>query len=187
MENVGRLEPFASYLFSSDERDNMFADNSRRQFLQDRFRGKHVSIYPPWSLPEDDFHIACTTCGDCINHCPEQILVTGSDNYPEVDFGLGECTFCGDCVEHCPTNALLRYVDNTARDPWNVKAVISNSCLASKRTTCLTCVEICQQEALTFDFGSTGTSRPKLNVDFCNGCGACYAPCPANAISMTAF
>ena len=155
-----------------------------RQTLREDFRKKHVSIRPPWGLPEDDFQIACTSCGECVNHCPEHILVIDSDNYPEVDFRLGECTFCGDCVSHCQTNALLRYVGHTARDPWTVKAVISSSCLASARTTCLACVETCQQEALTFAFGSTGTSKPNLDLDLCNGCGACYAQCPANAINM---
>lgn len=166
------------------KRDNMYADINRRQFLRGDLRGKHVSIRPPWSLPEVDFQLACSTCGECIAHCPEHILVTGGGNYPEVDFQRGECTFCGDCVDKCPTDALLRYVDDSERSPWNIKATISDSCLANHRITCLTCVEICEQEALTFTFGSTGRSKPNLNKDYCNGCGACIAPCPANAISL---
>jgi len=165
----------------------MYTDTSRRQLLRGGHRGKHASIRPPWSLQQDEFLVACTACGDCIKHCPEHILVTGSDNYPVVDFRLGECTFCGGCVDHCSANALLRYVDNSVRDPWNVKAVISDSCLASQRTTCITCVEVCQRDALTFAFGSTGTSKPNLDPGLCNGCGACYVPCPANAISMEEF
>ena len=165
----------------------MYADINRRQFLRGDLRGKHVPIRPPWSLSEPEFLSLCSTCGDCVTNCPENILINGGGSYPEVDFLRGECTFCGDCANHCPTDALFRVSENVVQMPWHVKAIIADSCLANNRVTCLTCAEACERDAIIFNFGSTGTSKPKLNLENCNGCGACFEPCPVNAISMRAL
>ena len=165
----------------------MHAEISRRQFLRGDLRGKHVSIRPPWSLPEVDFQQACSSCGECVSRCPESILIIGGGRYPEVDFHRGECTFCGDCVDSCPTNALSRTAGVSVENPWSVKATIAENCLANNHVSCLTCAESCEPEAITLDFGSAGTSKPKFNIDLCNGCGACFAPCPVNAISLRAL
>jgi pyruvate formate lyase activating enzyme len=46
----------------------------------------------------------CTSCGLCIDACPNEALSFDDDNYITVD--REKCTACGDCVEACPENAL---------------------------------------------------------------------------------
>jgi ferredoxin-type protein NapF len=68
-------------------------DASRRGFFRGRPRPK-AEIRPPWALAESLFTDCCTRCNDCIDACPEQIIVIGDGGYPTIDFKRGECTFC---------------------------------------------------------------------------------------------
>ena len=84
------------------------AQISRRQFLRGNFSGSNTVPRPPWALAEAAFASACTRCGDCINACPQHILVLDREARPTLDFGRGECTFCGKCVDACQPQALMK-------------------------------------------------------------------------------
>ncbi len=159
----------------------MTASISRAQFLRGDFRGKKAVIRPPWSQDEFIFTETCTACAECIDACPESILLKGRANYPIIDFETGECTFCGLCAEACQTGVIKQLADTT---PWLLKAVVSDDCLARNNIVCVTCQEECEQDAIQLKPVVGRISAPEIELSNCTGCGACYGPCPKNSISI---
>jgi ferredoxin-type protein NapF len=121
-------------------------DASRRGFFRGRPRPK-AEIRPPWALAESLFTDCCTRCNDCIDACPEQIIVIGDGGYPTIDFKRGECTFCADCVSACKPLALVRGEDQPG---WTHKAVIADSCLPHRGVECRVCEDFCDARAIRF-------------------------------------
>lgn len=156
---------------------------SRSQFLQGDFTGKSGVIRPPWAVEESRFVELCTRCAACVEHCPSAILRKGRAGYPMVDFRAGECDFCGECVSRCETGALQASQNQTGA-PWQLKAVIGDHCLAIQNVICRTCSEFCESRAIEFRLSAGRVPQPELIESQCNGCGACYASCPAEAISF---
>jgi len=155
---------------------------SRRQVLRLDLNNRSAPLRPPWAIDEASFLDACTRCGDCIDQCPEHILLPETaGGYPRVDFSRGECTFCKRCVDSCPSNALNRNVAQI----WIVKARIGEECLAMKHVVCRSCGEQCEVEAILFTPALGGVSRPSVDLEACTGCGACVAPCPTQAIEVS--
>ncbi|MEN8213908.1 MAG: ferredoxin-type protein NapF [Pseudomonadota bacterium] len=154
---------------------------SRVEFLRGNWRGRGSPVRPPWSLDEEHFLKACDGCSACIDSCPEQILIRGRGRYPQVDFTRGECTFCQRCVEVCKPAALVIDAD---LPPWRLKAEIAANCLAMQAVVCRACGEVCDEQAIQFRLALGGVSRPELDRDACNGCGACIKPCPVQAIAI---
>ncbi|AGH81240.1 ferredoxin-type protein NapF [Psychromonas sp. CNPT3] len=130
----------------------------------------------PWLKDADIFFEQCTQCGDCLSACPTQIIVKGDGGYPKIDFNLGECEFCSKCADICTQPLFL----DTRLPAWSKKAQISESCLANKNIYCRSCSDSCEAQALTFQLGIS--ALPTINLDLCNGCGGCVAPCPTQAI-----
>lgn len=153
---------------------------TRRQFLRADIRGNRGDLRPPWSIEEWRFQEKCTRCGDCVRACPEMILVGAGDKYPIVNFALGECTFCGECVQSCATGALNNRRD--LEEPWQAIAYVEPHCLAKNGTWCSVCIEKCEQEAISISSNIGRAPIPQINLDKCNGCGACVRPCPAGAL-----
>lgn len=153
----------------------------RGQFLRGNWRGVADIMTPPWSVDVDDFFKRCTQCNDCIDACPEKILIKGKKDYPQVDFKRGECTFCGDCAAACTTRAL----ENTGQTPWYYTAQIKAQCLNRKGVMCRSCADCCDEGAISFKLAIGGFSSPRINLEQCTGCGACIAPCPNGSIEIT--
>jgi ferredoxin-type protein NapF len=161
----------------------MTSPNLQRRSLFKGRLGTSKSVFrPPWETQTADFTDLCTRCGDCVQECPEGILVKGDGGFPEIDFKLGECTFCGDCASACETQALLRTSEE--QSPWTYVAEVKESCLAHQGVVCRTCSECCEARAITFKPEIGGVSKPLLDADVCNGCGACISGCPVGAIDM---
>ena len=155
---------------------------NRRQFLRGNFKAAPAPQRPPWALAEESFLDACTRCGACVPVCPTRIIVIVR-GYPEVDFKLGECTFCGACAAACRDGALPR-ADAEAL-PWNIKAQIADNCLAKRGVECRICGDHCAVAAIRFSPRLGGPPVAEIDPAACTGCGACVAPCPVNAISIT--
>jgi ferredoxin-type protein NapF len=155
---------------------------SRRQFVRAQFGSKTYLVRPPWALREEQFIAACTRCGDCLRVCPTGILRSGDGGFPQVDFARGECTFCAACVESCAAGALMRPTDDAA--PWRLQAEIGSSCLAQREVMCAICREQCPSQAIRLVRAVGRVPRPQIDIEVCNGCGACVAPCPSAAISI---
>ncbi len=132
----------------------------------------------PWVINAKQFLEHCTQCGDCVRACPEKIIINGDGGFPRIDFDLGECDFCGQCAEICKEPIFT----TISEDPWQKKALINQACLAYEHIYCRSCAESCESQALTFQLGLSAV--PKINNELCNGCGACVAPCPSQAIEV---
>ena len=154
---------------------------NRMQFL----RGRKIEIRPPWSEDESQFTALCSRCGDCISACQEKIISKGRGGFPVIDFNQGECFFCGDCVQKCTSGALLPEQFNSQAAPWSLKASIKDNCLNYKGIVCRSCGDRCAERAIRFRPQVGGTINPELTVEDCTGCGACFAPCPVQAITIT--
>lgn len=152
---------------------------SRLQFLRGDFRGKQQPLRPPWAGGDEaKFIKSCERCGECIKVCPETILEKGRGGFPQVNFQQGECTFCGLCVERCPNDTLQK----TDEPPWQLKAHIEAHCLTKRGIICVTCRDSCEVEAIHFQ--QARVPLPEINLETCNGCGACYQTCPVTAITI---
>ena len=156
-------------------------DASRRGFFRGRPRPR-VENRPPWALPEASFIDICTRCNDCLSACPEAIIISGDGGFPTIDFKRGECTFCADCITACKPHALIRSDEQPA---WSIKASIAPSCLPHKGVECRSCGDYCDSRAIRFNPRIGGSPLPVIDAERCTGCGACVAPCPVNAITIS--
>ena len=156
--------------------------DSRRNFLFGRFSKRKGPLRPPWALAEDDFLQACTRCGDCLKACPTRIIVEGDAGYPGIDFSEGECTFCAECLNACKSGAIRH---NDGERPWTLRASIGEYCLAQQQVECRVCGEQCAAGAIRFPLQAGRTSVPVIDTSRCTGCGACVAPCPTRAITIS--
>jgi ferredoxin-type protein NapF len=128
------------------------------------------------------FRSQCTSCGDCLEKCPTDIIEFGRGQMPVINFDKGECLFCGDCLEACVPKALLKVKD---QPPWMLKASIDPSkCLAFKDVECRACEDPCETRAIKFITAPGSVSKPVFNFSDCNGCGACFSVCPTRAINL---
>ncbi len=160
---------------------------SRRALLRGRITGSAPTIRPPWAILETAFLSRCNRCGDCVKACRESIIHTGDGGYPTIDFSKGECTFCGDCASACKSGALSQTAMQASQPAWQLSLSIKDNCLALNRVICRSCAEQCEQQAIRFRPAPGGISRPELNNQLCNGCGACIAPCPVAAIELNSL
>lgn len=163
----------------------------RRQFLRGQFlntlkteqvkRQGLNAIRPPWA-DLANFLQKCTACDACINACEMQILKCGAGGYPEVDFSVGrkECSFCAACVNVCQQDVFRL----TSEIAWEHKIEIQQGCLTHIGVECRACEDSCEQRAIRFKRTVGGIAKPILNLDNCNGCGACLASCPSDAIQL---
>ncbi|WP_380058112.1 ferredoxin-type protein NapF [Falsihalocynthiibacter sp. SS001] len=120
---------------------------------------------------------ACTGCGDCVESCTQDVLRLG-DGVVRLAAENGTCTFCGDCAEACPEP-----VFDELREMAHI-AQITNDCFVEAGIACMTCRDVCPEIAITVRPQLGGIFMPILNAADCTGCGACVAPCPANAITL---
>lgn len=156
-------------------------DISRRKFLRGDFSARKVVVRPPWARDETAFLAACTRCCDCVNVCPQHILVLDQKARPTVDFSRGECTFCGECAKACQPQALEK---REGAPPWQFKAQIQNNCLAKTNVVCRACGDACAVQAIRFSPAPMAAAQPAVDGGLCTGCGACYSPCPVQAIRI---
>ena len=152
---------------------------SRRALLFGRSRVEATALRPPWAVAGPAFAAACSRCDDCIQACPEAVLVRGSDGLPRFDALAGECTFCAACVDACGTGAL----DASLSPPWQLRAQVGEACLPGHGVVCSSCREICPESAIRIPPGARGAAH--IDPAACTGCGACVAICPGDAITLS--
>ncbi len=155
----------------------MSAQALNRRGLFRQARGLGEVRRPPWTA--EDFTASCTRCEACISACPEGILFRGDGGFPEISFRQDGCTLCGECVQVCEDG-----VFDTAREPFPWRAAVQSHCLAHAGIHCQSCQDACEVSAIRFPLKPGQIPRPELDADLCNGCGACLAACPNDAIAL---
>jgi ferredoxin-type protein NapF len=167
------------------------SDPSRRAFLLGRRNApKPAAIRPPWALRESEFVTQCSGCGDCVDACPEGIVIIGADKLAAIDFRQGEgqgeglCTFCGACANACHDHAFLAAEERCNITPWAWRATIGEACLTQQGIMCQSCKDACPTGAITFRHQLGGVAQPSLSLAQCDGCGGCVAPCPVSAVTL---
>lgn len=166
-------------------------------------------IRPPGALPEDRFLARCIRCGECMKVCPTNALqpaVTeaGIEGFwtPVLVPRIGDCQpGCTLCWQVCPTGAIRRFTDERklgadGRPPLRIGTarIDRGACLPwANGVQCIVCEEFCptSPKAIRLEIGPTPDAPrlPVVDLERCNGCGACEKVCPlvpAPAIVVTA-
>lgn len=155
-------------------------DVSKRRIFAKRVQPESA-VTLPWLAKPEHFTDGCTRCGQCIPACETKIITKSSGGFPSVDFSIDGCTFCYQCAEACPEPLFLA----RSKPPWQAKAQIDNACLAKHNIECRSCGESCEPMAIQFKPELGKVAQPNLNLDECNGCGACVSVCPTSSINVS--
>jgi ferredoxin-type protein NapG len=158
-----------------------------------RYLGYKQLIRPPGGQDEEGLISSCVRCGRCYEVCPRKVIAPAhiedgllGMNTPTLSFASDYCDFCEEenggvprCVQVCPTQALDLPAGAEALDVVIGKAVIDTySCLAYRETGCRTCYDNCPYDAISLDTRNGARyPLPVVDLDICNGCGACEATC----------
>lgn len=156
-------------------------------------------IRPPHALPEPEFLIKCTGCGDCISACPHDVvfaLPAGSglraETTPALDLLNRGCHRCDGwpCVAACEAGALVRPDPVEDAPPALPRLALveidTDTCLAYLGPECGACAHACPVPgALEWE----GGIRPVVKTDICTGCALCREACIVDpkAIKVSAY
>lgn len=149
----------------------------------------HVSVIrPPGAVGESQFTWLCTRCGNCIQVCPQYIIVPDVSESgvcglltPVLDLNHRYCDeWCNKCTKVCPTGAIRDLTLDTKRNlSIGTAHIDKSSCIAwSDGRYCVVCHEYCPFQAILL-VKQKGVNCPKVDELVCRGCGACQSHCPA--------
>ena len=153
-----------------------------------KFTPSNPLVRPPGGQDDDALVSACIRCEKCCEICPRGVIKPthiedGILNMrtPKLDFTSNWCDWCAEendgvplCATVCPTDALKLPEGATVENTILGKAQITEDwCLAYKLTGCRFCYDACPYEAIKLD----ADGCPVVDVDLCNGCGACESVC----------
>ncbi len=167
----------------------MFLRNKRRNGASLRRFLTGAAFFPisalPWRKEAEVFldHCKKKQCYQCIDLCPEKVLVPTVQGLPAMDFSKNGCSFCGKCATVCPENLFFPITTK----PWDlVVSFVKEDCVAFANVHCRSCEEVCDQDAISFIAQDDGSpSKPSIDLAKCNGCGKCVAPCMTGALRVT--
>lgn len=145
-------------------------------------------LRPPGALDESEFAGVCVRCGNCMRVCPADIVrpTTGGQGIawlltPTLDFQADYCQKdCVRCTQVCPSGALLPVtLDDKPGLSIGLPKIDLDVCVRADDEECSKCRNWCPYEAISFVFDWTDYKNwPQVDLDRCNGCGACEFACP---------
>ncbi len=156
--------------------------------------GRSPGIRPPASIGNKYFNALCVRCGSCIKACPSKIL--RHENRmgmglltPVMKFDNGYCLeTCNKCGDVCPSGAITKFSVGAKKDLKIARVeVIAETCLLMKFKECGICKNACHYDSISFELynGSSLQMIPAVDIDKCNGCGACSVICPEKCFKIT--
>ena len=201
---------FNRRLLFSNKKDNRV--NNRRELLKKSvsfFSGGLVSfifskeykikidykvITPPGSKAIDKFFEKCTFCSLCVSVCPTNVLVDQnkiseglkSIGRPKMDYNNAYCSYeCNACLAVCPTEAISYFLLKSKQlIKIGISQIDEKTCIPYKdKLDCAACAEHCPTGAVEMRKDEKlNLMAPKVDKEYCIGCGACQYACPVNPI-----
>ena len=159
-----------------------------------KFVPAEALVRPPGGQDEARLLGGCIRCEKCYEVCPRKaIRPARMENgllgmrLPEMDFSSNYCDFCAEenggnplCVQVCPTKALVFEADAKPENTILGYAELNmDLCLAYRFIGCRFCYDACIEargEASSV-IRLDELNRPVVDVQKCNGCGACESVC----------
>lgn len=147
-------------------------------------------VPPPGVRSRREFLDRCTSCGLCIDHCPQGVLKASLEEYgllralhPVKDYDLSWCVYdCTRCSDLCPTGALHPLtVSEKHRSRVGLASVERSLCISyNDGVSCGACSRRCPADAISMTAPSqTNGPLPVVDTSRCIGCGACQYVCPS--------
>lgn len=134
---------------------------------------------PPGAVPEADFQLLCTGCGDCVTACPFGAIGQYPENSgvlsgtPAMNPNDAACHLCDGlpCAVACPEAALIPV---PVTDVFlGLARILTDKCFVYKGPECGACAPACPPKSLRMVAG-----KPEITSDTCTGCGLCREACP---------
>ena len=152
-------------------------------------RGENAPLRPPGAVEEDVFTGLCTRCGNCARVCPSGIILPDVGQAgiwgflaPVISFEKKYCREdCVECTKVCPSGALQRLNPDEKRSYIIGEALVDGSrCFVTlAQKDCDACAAACPFGAIRIHWDDDlYAAYPLIDINRCNGCGACEAVCP---------
>ncbi len=161
-------------------------------YLSERLPVPRPSNYlrPPGAIEESRFNETCLRCGNCINVCPAQCIISldsshmASAGTPVIDPDQAACVVCDGlkCTHVCPSGALTPLTDPRLIR-MGLAEVYKSVCVRSRDEQCTICVDRCPMGSAALRFDDSGP--PIVLADGCVGCGVCQLCCPTTPKAIT--
>jgi ferredoxin len=175
-----------------------FAPNARKNtggdmFLSGEEYGMDYVILPPGAVSAENFGRRCVGCLACVAACPVRVIKPNRTSHPSLVYTDDFCQFnCVECGIVCPTGAIRHLgVDEKHRTRIGISSLDFMKCVVkTKGESCGACAEVCPTRAVRMvpytESGAAGLTKPEFDEEYCVGCGACFAVCPAvpNAFAL---
>jgi ferredoxin len=162
-------------------------DGSGDMFLSGEEHGMDYVILPPGAMSADNFGRRCVGCLACVAACPVRVIKPNITSHPTLVYADDFCQFnCVECGAVCPTGAIQRLgVDEKHRTRVGVSNLDFAKCVVKTRgESCGACAEVCPTRAVRMvpypESDAAGLTKPEFDEEYCIGCGACLAVCPAD-------
>jgi ferredoxin len=159
---------------------------SSKVFSRPAFGNATPQILPPGAKNQGHYQSRCIGCLACVASCPVGILKVQNHALPVLAYSRSSCHFnCVECGRVCPTGAIYPLdVEEKHRTRIALSALYFERCVVNrKRQSCGACAEVCPTGAIIMipyeESGVSYLTKPVYDEQYCIGCGACYAACPA--------